>query len=344
MGSRFAIVMIMIIILCSGCSNGNAGEDAARELQIVEETQQVELAQREAFVEPEIEEKPEPEQADLKKEVEEEESKGMEEELLATMQETAQYVVEDHIYTDMDHDGTKEMVGAYRDEKGRWEVGYCSSDGQACAPVPLDMKGVGHDCCTLEAMDLGEETHIVFNCWNLMGTEKRYAILALRNQEIVCLVPFQYGYVWMTDAGDILLDVEDYDSMFDPNDLDDDSDGIMLGHTWKDTYLFFEDGVYKEYGATKITEEMFLTYQNAQTIKDQIEEKLREENTVSMEYSYFRRSNGIMHIQCNVKNEFGGISYGYYTVRFEGNVLEKDLGVYNSGQMYSFFSNFEKVY
>lgn len=263
--------------------------------------------------------------------------------LLATMQEAAQCVVEDHIYTDMDHDGTKEMVGAYRDEKGRWEAGYCSSDGQTCAPVPLDSVW-GHDCCTLRAMDLGEETHIVFNCWNLMGTEKRYAILALRDQEIVCLVPFQYGYVRMTDAGDILLNVEDYDSMFDPFEPEDDSDGVMLGHTWKDTYLFYEDGVYKEYGATEITEETFLTYQNAQMLKEQIEEELREENNVSLEYSYFKRSNGIMHIQCDVKNEFGGISYGYYTVRYEGNVLEKEPGVYNPGRMFSSFSNFEKVY
>lgn len=262
--------------------------------------------------------------------------------LLAAMQETTQCVVEDHIYTDMDHDGIEEMVGAYRDEKGGWEAGYCSSDGQICAPVPLDNVW-RHDCCTLRAMDLGEETHIVFNCWNLMGTEKRYAILALRDQEIVCLVPFQYGYVRMTDAGDILLNVEDYDSMFDPFEPEDDSDGIMLGHTWKDTYLFYEDGVYKEYGATEITEETFLAYQNAQTLKDQIEEELREENA-SLQYSYFRRSNGIMHIQCDVKNEFGGISYGYYTVRYEGNVLEKEPGVYNSGRMFSSFSNFEKVY
>ena len=51
--NRFAIVMIMIILLCSGCGNGNAGEDTAGELQITEETQQVESAQQEAFVEPE---------------------------------------------------------------------------------------------------------------------------------------------------------------------------------------------------------------------------------------------------------------------------------------------------
>lgn len=60
--NRFAIVMIMIILLCSGCGNGNAGEDTARELQITEETQQVKSAQQEAFAEPEPEEKSEPEQ------------------------------------------------------------------------------------------------------------------------------------------------------------------------------------------------------------------------------------------------------------------------------------------
>jgi len=133
--------------------------------------------------------------------------------------------------------------------------------------------------------------------------------------------------------------VEDYDAAYDPG-LE-----MTLGHTWKDTYLFYEDGVYKEYGATEITEEAFLAYQNAQALKDKIEAELRQSDTVSMEYSYFRRRNGIIHIQCDVQNNFGSIDYGYYTVRLEGNVLEVGPGAYHPGRMREGgFSWLETVY
>ncbi len=42
----------------------------------------------------------------------------------------------------------------------------------------------------------------------------------------------------------------------------------MCTRTWKDTYLFYGGNTYKEYGATRITEETFLSYQNAQALKD----------------------------------------------------------------------------
>ncbi len=104
-----------------------------------------------------------------------------------------------------------------------------------------------------------------------MGNEKRYAILALRDQKPVCLVSLQYGYVRMSDEGDILLNVEDYDGMYEPYD---DGGGAMMLHTWKDSYLYYEDGAYKEYGAARITETEFVSYQHAQTLKEIIEEEL----------------------------------------------------------------------
>jgi len=38
----------------------------------------------------------------------------------------------------------------------------------------------------------------------------------LRDKEISCLIDDNYGYVWMTGEGDILLDVEDYDVAYAP--------------------------------------------------------------------------------------------------------------------------------
>lgn len=267
-------------------------------------------------------------------------------ELLVKMQSVTQLVVEDHKYIDMDHDGMKELIGVYRDEKGLWRAGYCSSDGKLCEIISEDIISCGNDCCTLETLDVGEETHLVFNCWNMIGTEKRYTIAALRDQKIVCLVPLQYGYVWMADEGDILLNIEDYDGVYEPSG---DGEGIMTMHTWKDTYLYYVDGVYKEYGASEITEAEFLTYQNAQLLKNKIEEELRQSDTKSMKYSYFRRKNGIMHIQCDVQAESGAIQFGYYTVRYQDKVLEGELGSYNPGRMFESFvwgsdSGIETVY
>lgn len=253
-----------------------------------------------------------------------------EEEMVQKLQAAVQQEIYTWAYIDMDHDGTKELIGAYQDEKNAWRAGYCSSNGQICEAISKDIISCGNDTCSLEIMDIGEETHIVYNCWNLMGTEKRYSILALQNQKIVCLVPLQYGYVRMSNEGDILLSVESYNAMYEPAD---DGEGIWLGHTWNDTYLFYEDGVYKEYGASEIAEEEFMTYENAQGLKEQIEKELKQPDTTKMEYFYFKRNNGILHIQCNVENEFGTITYGYYTVRYQDNTLEEKPGEYNPGQM-----------
>lgn len=57
-----------------------------------------------------------------------------------------------------------------------------------------------------------------------------------------------------------------------------------------------------------------------------------------------KRACGRRDIQCDVHSGFGGITYGYYTVTYEGNVLQKESGVYNSGRMWPFFSDLEKVY
>jgi len=257
--------------------------------------------------------------------------------LLDKTQSAARHVMEEHVYIDMDHDGAKELIGVYLD--GPYHVWYCSSDGQTCMPVYQNENRCGWDGCTLEALDIGEETHIVVNAFLLLGTNKTYTILAMRDKKMECLIADNYGYVWMSDEGDILLDVEDYDGMYEPGD------GVMKTHTWMDTYLFYDDGTYKEYGATRITEEEFLIYQNAQALKDKIEAELKQPDTVSMEYSYFRRRNGIIHIQCDVEADSGVIRFGYYTVRYKDNILEEEPGTYNPGRMWEGgFSWLETVY
>ncbi len=91
----------------------------------------------------------------------------------------------------MDHDGACELIGVYRDEdgpyKGPYHVWYCSSDGQACA-ADDNGSNPGYDTCTIEVLDVGEETYIVINSWNYMGTSKCYSVFALRDKEITCFM------------------------------------------------------------------------------------------------------------------------------------------------------------
>lgn len=257
-------------------------------------------------------------------------------ELLAITESNAGHTMDDYVYTDMDHDGLNELIGVYCDNMGLFQTWYCSSDGKTCVLVHQNDDGM--DACEIELLDIGNETHVVLNAYRMMGTGKNHSIIALKNQKIVCYISNKYGYVSMVDNGDITLNVEAYDGVYDP-DI-----GETISHTWKDTYLFFDGNAYKEYGATEIIEEDYLGYQNAQEIKDMIDDELRQSNTTFLEYKYFKRKNGIMHIQCNVYGDSGEIQYGYYTVGYNDNILDKNLGEYISGQMTPSFSDLEVVY
>lgn len=254
-----------------------------------------------------------------------------EEELLAIMQATAGHQMESYVYVDMDHDGLKELVGVYPDDMYFYQTWYCSSDGKKCLLVHQNKEEM--DACAIELLDLNDETHVVINAYRMIGTGKNYSIISLKGEDISCLASNKYGYVSMTEDGDIVLDVEAYDSMYDP------AIQGMIGHTWKDTYLYFDGETYKEYGATEMTETEYLSFKNAQSIKNAIADELTQPDTTKLEYTYFIRKNHILHIQCNVYNSFGTIQYGYYTIRFDGDVLNEQLGEYRAGQMASSFSD-----
>lgn len=244
--------------------------------------------------------------------------------LLEIMELCAEHEMEDCVYVDMDHDGAEELAGVYFDEKNHCQAWYCSSDGQTCMLVYQGNSDA--DTCIIETLDAGDETHVVLNNCCLFGPWKYYSILALKKKEIVCLLSDQNGYVRMTEQGDITLTVEAYDGMYDP-------DYGMTTHTWKDTYLFYDGSTYKEYEAAEITENEFFRYQNAQTVKDEIDRAWSQPDVQSLEYTYYIRNNDVLHIQCDVFYDSGEVRYGYYTVRYEGNILDKEPGEYNPGQM-----------
>ena len=259
-----------------------------------------------------------------------------EEELLAITQTTAGQQLENYVYIDMNHDGSKELIGTYSDNMGLYQTWYCSSDGETCLLVHQNNEGM--DACEIKLIELKNETHVVLNAYRMIGTVKNYSIISLKGENISCLASNKYGYVCMTENGDITLDVEAYDGMYDP-----DIDGMIL-HTWKNTYLYFDGETYKEYGAKEIAENEYLSYKNSQNIKDMIANELKQSDTTKLEYSYYVRKNNVLHIQCNVYSNYGTIQYGYYTVRISCNSLDEQLGEYTMGQMKPSFSDLDVTY
>ena len=255
-----------------------------------------------------------------------------EEQLLGIMEITAGQQMETHIYLDMDSDGANEMLGVYADYMGKYQIWYCSSDGTICQNVHQINEGM--DGCTLEALEMEGGVHVAVNTYRMLGTVRYYSILALENKSIACIVSNEYGFVCMRENGDICFSVEAYDGMYDP------SIDSTIVRTWKDTYLYYDGAEYKEYGATVISESEFLSYENAEKIKQEIERTLTEINMIKIEYTYFVRQNGIMHIQCDIYRDLGEIDFGYYTLNYSENILSEELGERNSGQMATSFSNF----
>ena len=258
-----------------------------------------------------------------------------EESLLTIIQDAAGCEMETYVYVDMDHDGFKELIGACSNGGAGYLTWYCSSDGKTCCLI--QEHNIDAETCTLKLIELDHETHVVINTYNMIGNGKRYTIIALKDSAIACLLSNKYGYVYMTESGDIILDVEYYDAMYDP-------DGGLRGHTWYDTYLYFDGETYKEYGAIEITEAEYSCYENAQVLKDMIANELEQPDTVKLEYSYFVRKNNIMYIQCDRYDDSVEIYYGYYTVRFADGILDDQLGEYMEGRMAPYFSDLDVTY
>ena len=251
--------------------------------------------------------------------------------MLALLDEACGSQIYVYVSVDMDKDGEHEMIGVTNDDFSIW---YCSSDLKDCYMVS---EGPSHwyDDCTIEQIELDEERHIVVDTYNMFGDSKSYSILALHDGEIEILVNDNYGYVYMNEKNDIILDVEAYDGIYEKT-LD-----IWTTHTWTDTYLYYEDGKYKEYGAATLSEKDFLKYDNAQELLDEIEKNNWDETVLEIHYSYFIRENGIVIIQCEEEQE-EYITYYHYTYRVNENHLDVEMG-HNFGIMYPSLSWLDEV-
>ena len=258
--------------------------------------------------------------------------------LLAAVEEASGREMLNHLCADLDGDGTKELFGVCcASDSQNNEVWYCSGYAAECSVVYRAEPEL--DVCTLEMLIAGGENHVAVNRHVGMGTIAFFSILALRDGEVVCPTDNQPGNVRVTDEGDIVLYVESYDGAYEA------AADLMLLHTVKDTYLFFDGETYKEYGGTELTEEEFSRFKNADDLKAAIEHDLRFDDYDRLEYRYFLRSNGILQVQCDLHDAAGNISFGYYTVRWKGDELEfSPLGDREPGQMAANLSALDVVY
>lgn len=237
-----------------------------------------------------------------------------------------------YVYLDMNHDQSNEIIGVFLNEDNYYETWYVSSDGKTIEKIHTNNDQM--DDFEINIIEFEKERHVVVDAYRFMGTGKNFSIFSLE-ENIVVELSNQYGYVKQVEDT-ILLNVEAYDGMYDP-DID-----ARIMHTWKNTYLHYDEK-YKEYYASKIDHNAFSQFINSQEIMDAIEKDTFTDKTDHILVSYYKRSNGIFHIQIKEYENTGIINYGYYTFGLEDNQLIGDLD-YNPGIMYGKFSFLEVTY
>lgn len=243
-------------------------------------------------------------------------SKPGEAELLKLVEEKVGGVTESSLYVDADYDGTKELFAAVAVE-GQYQIWYCSSDGGVCEKVQENAGFFD----AVEITDLYSEemleNHIIINVYNMMGTNKQFSVLTLRDGKVSCLVPWNYGTAGKDAEGNLCMTVEDYDGCYEA------ASELWLMHTWKQTWLSYDKSAdtYKEIPAEKIPEEEFLQLTNASEILEQIQTGETKEDTSEITTEYFLRRNGLLHVQCFVKDTVGNITAKYYTLKVIDNTI-----------------------
>lgn len=253
-------------------------------------------------------------------------------ESLKLLEAASGHRMETYISADLNCDGSEEYIGAFAKDYS-WQFWYL--DPASGATEQLPQMSQSFDECSLVPIHHDNETHVAANAYNLMGNNKRFSIFAIRDSQIQTLVPDCYGYVWQNEQGEIILNVEAYDGCYDP------SIDVYLMHTWKDTYLYYDNGVYREYGALELSEAQFLRYENAADILSDIRTAYPDGD---IRFSYFLRENGVVHVQCRAVEPDGWISFFYYTLYVDGTRLTGGLENYYDGQMWNSFSPFEVTY
>lgn len=229
-------------------------------------------------------------------------------ELLQLLEAESGCRIMEYKYIDMDQDGNNEIIGIYQEEE-LWHIMYLCSNDRVCH----ELESFRYDHCNLllypvydDASYLG--THLIVNVYDDTGIDKHFSIYALDNHKMQPVISNQFGYIYLDDISVInqtlYLNVEDY------------GDGCSAI-----TYLCFDGSAYKEYGLSRLSEEQFMQYGNAEEVLADIRAVTDSD---SIKFSYFLRTNRHVLIQCESVSESGDTQFYHFTLRTSGdNQLEE---------------------
>ena len=234
-------------------------------------------------------------------------------ELVEKMKSSIENDIGAYLYGDIDNDKEKELLAAYLDESvGQWKIIRLENENAEPEEFYSIELFAYYDRCDMGLIDLKDKVHYVINLYSSMGTENSSHILEESDSGVNEVLGLG-NTVWQLQNGEVILQNTYYGCGIDK------TTGMMVGRTWTYSYLTYdkESGKYKEYVANEITEDDFLLYEGASECLQGIK------NTYSgfdVKISFFKRNNGMMHVQCEYENDTM-ILFEYYTVYYEDNKI-----------------------
>lgn len=254
-------------------------------------------------------------------------------ELLLLIRTSAGRAVVDYQFADLDQDGSKELIGAVKSGDARWDIWFASNDGSQIKR--LNQESILFDNCATTLLPQDGETHVAVNFSNLTDDTQETYVFAIQNRKPTALIEKMAASIWLGEDGQILLSVNGNDGYAGPDAKS------SLTHTSKNSYLYYDGATYKEYGATLITQQDFLSYTGASQALAAVKQDLA--TAVSLDMTFYRRANGLVYIQCAAKDATGGTEYTYYSYTTQDHAITGTPMAYR-GQMAPYFSTLPVTY
>ena len=159
------------------------------------------------------------------------------------------------------------------------------------------------------------------------------------------------SYIWAVNNHEPQLVLETSSSCFLDNGLLASVKSFISnsagGRIWQRYYLYWDHNKqsYQNYDVKEITEEEFLSYENAQTARDEVETAIKEDSKQSLvdlnvgshfDYSYFRCDNGIIYVNYVITTDSDVLYYYSIFMERDGTVVldeRQNYDVYEKGYM-----------
>lgn len=223
---------------------------------------------------------------------------------------------------------TGEMVEEFGDTMFQGALWYANGEDSILLMDEIETS-------TFEPIIIEENNHLLLNVGsNLPGSAKSY-IWAVNDHKPQLV--FEASGSCFIDNG-LLASVESFIS------------NSAGGRIWQRYYLYWDHNKqsYQYYDVKEITEEEFLSYENAQTARDEVEIAIKEDIKQSLhradlnvgshfDYNYFKCGNGIIYVNYIITTDSDTLYY--YSILMERNrtvVLDErqHYDLYEKGYMY----------